>query len=133
MKKLILIAALSAAATANAMAAPPVTYEPIEECWTPPEFRKSGEPLPPEEIRGYTIFYQYAGSEALTQIGGEIPSSTTCVTFTPTLATDVCFSGHTIDTDGLISDISNVVCKTPVAIDRRPEPFNWKALINILK
>lgn len=116
-----------------AMAAPPVTYEPIEQCWEPPTERMSGEVLPLEEIYAYVISYKYAGSTSFTQIDGEILSPTTCVTFAPTLADEVCFSGNTIDTDGLISEDADQVCKLPVAIDRRPKPFNWRALTNILK
>lgn len=116
-----------------AMAAPPVTYEPIEQCWEPPTERESGEVLPLEEIYGYVISYKHTGSTSFTQISGEILSPTTCVTFVPTLADEVCFIGNTIDTDGLISDDADPVCKLPVAIDRRPKPFNWRALTNILK
>lgn len=123
MKKIAISLLIIAAPAAQAA----VTYKPIQQCWTPPTERESGEALPLSEIRGYAITHKITGSTTtFAPLGAEVASPTTCVTYTPTLANEVCFSGKTIDTDGLASANAEPVCKLPVKIPSRPKPHKWK-------
>ena len=45
------------------------------------------------------------------------------------LSAQMCFTGTTIDINGLESQLSESICATPIAIVTKPKPFIWKIFL----
>lgn len=88
--------------------------------WTPPTARVDGSALTSAEIKNYRLVWTLNG---VAQTAVLIPGGTTS-SYTLTTATSgrVCGQLVTIDTDGLESDPTPIVCKK----SRPNPPSNWR-------
>ena len=116
--------------TINAVEA--AEYKEMEQCWTAPTERESGKKLPIEEIAGFQIAYDYSGDGQGKTWNWDVNRDVLCVRFTPIKANEVCFSGTTKDTGGLVSKLSIKNCKTPVEIDLLPDPPKAPTFLDIM-
>jgi hypothetical protein len=99
--------------TLAAQAAPATS----ELSWTAPDTREDGTPLMAEEIAEYRVYYavddQVTTDSTTVAIGGSEAAGTITLTLNPRAEPYVVsFAVATVDTDGRVSAISEVVSKT---------------------
>jgi hypothetical protein len=85
--------------------------------WTAPDTREDGTPLAPADIAEYRVYYavdsQVTTSSTTVTLSGTVTAETVALTLTPrTEPYVVSFAVATVDTEGRVSALSEIVSKT---------------------